>query len=236
MTGAEPPADGDPGAELARFSRQLYERGWMPGTAGNLSVRLSDATALITASGRAKGELTEGEMVAVHVDSGAEVSPGPLRASAETTIHCAIYRTTQACAVIHVHAPYATAVATRAGHPARRRTLRVERLELLKGLGLADPTSAALPVFPNWPDVPRIAADVADHLAATPHPPPALLITDHGVTTWGRDLAQARDRLECLEAICQLLLLTGGLPSISPVDAHVDTHDDAHDDTPDAER
>ncbi|MEU3959513.1 methylthioribulose 1-phosphate dehydratase [Streptomyces buecherae] len=227
MTGAEPGYDG-PGAELARFSRQLYERGWMPGTAGNLSVRLSDATALITASGRAKGELTAREVVAVHADSGAEVAPGPLRASAETTIHCAVYRATEARAVIHVHAPYATAAATRAGHPARRRTLRVERLELLKGLGLADPTSAALPVFPNWPDVPRIAADVASHLAATPDPPPALFITDHGVTTWGRDLAQARDRLECLEAICQLLLLTGDLPPYTP--------DHAHDDTTDAER
>ncbi|QNJ43405.1 methylthioribulose 1-phosphate dehydratase [Streptomyces buecherae] len=228
MTGAEARAHDGEGAELARYSRQLYERGWMPGTAGNLSVRLSDTTALITASGRAKGELTGREVVAVHADSGVEVAPGPLRASAETTIHCAVYRATEARAVIHVHAPYATAVAARVGHPARRRTLRVERLELLKGLGLADPTSAALPVFPNWPDVPRIAADVAGHLATTPDPPPALLITDHGVTTWGRDLAQARDRLECLESICHLLLLTGGLPPNTP--------DDAHDDTTDAER
>ncbi|OKJ94584.1 methylthioribulose-1-phosphate dehydratase [Streptomyces sp. CB03234] len=202
------------GSELAAFSRALYGRGWMPGTAGNLSVRLPGGTALITASGRDKGDMTADDMVVVRADTGEEAAPGPLRASAETTIHSAIYRTTDAGAVIHVHSPYATAVACRTGHRTRLTPLRIERLELLKGLGLADPARTEVPVFPNWPEVPRIAADVADHLAATPHAPPALLITDHGITTWGRDLAQARNRLECLESICQLLLLAGsGLPA-----------------------
>ncbi|MEW2630991.1 methylthioribulose 1-phosphate dehydratase [Streptomyces sp. NPDC048389] len=202
------------GSELAAFSRTLYERGWMPGTAGNVSVRLPGRAVLITASGRDKGELTAEDMVVVLADTGEEAAPGRLRASAETTIHSAIYRTTDAGAVIHVHSPYATAVACRTGHRTRLTSLRIERFELLKGLGLADPTRTEVPVFPNWPEVPRIAADVADHLAATQHAPPALLITDHGITTWGRDLAQARNRLECLESICRLLLLAGpGLPA-----------------------
>ncbi|MGW7117683.1 class II aldolase/adducin family protein [Streptomyces xanthophaeus] len=34
-----------------------------------------------------------------------------------------------------------------------------------------------------------------------------MLIADHGITVWGSDLAQARNRLECFEAICQLLTL-----------------------------
>jgi methylthioribulose-1-phosphate dehydratase len=197
------------GSEIAAFSRALYERGWMPGTAGNVSVRLPGGTALITASGRDKGEMTARDMVVVRADTGEEAGPGPLRASAETTIHSAIYRTTNADVVIHVHSPYATAVACRAGHRTHLKSLRIERFELLKGLGLADPTRTEVPVFPNWPDVPRIAADVAGYLAATPHAPPALLITHHGITTWGRDLAQARNRLECLESICQLLLMAG---------------------------
>ncbi|MGY4958716.1 methylthioribulose 1-phosphate dehydratase [Streptomyces sp. NEAU-S7GS2] len=198
------------GGELAAFSRTLYKRGWMPGTAGNLSVRLpGSATALITASGRDKGDMTAQDMVAVYADTGEELAQERLRASAETTIHSAVYRTTDAAAVIHVHSPYATAVACRAGHRTRVTPLRIERFELLKGLGLADPARTEVPVFPNWPDVPRIASDVAGHLAATPDAPPGLLITDHGITTWGRDLAQARNRLECLESICQLQLLAG---------------------------
>lgn len=194
--------------QLAQYARTLYDRGWMPGTAGNLSVRGRGDTVVITGSGRPKGELTERDMVAVRLDTGAEVGAGPVRASAETAIHRAVYQTTRAGAVIHVHAPYATATATRVGHPGLPRTLPVERLELLKGLGLADPSRTELPVFPNWPEVSAIARDVAGYLAGAVDPPPGLLIADHGITAWGRDLSQARDRLECLEAICQLLLLT----------------------------
>ncbi|OEV08209.1 methylthioribulose-1-phosphate dehydratase [Streptomyces nanshensis] len=198
--------------ELAVFSRELYERGWMPGTAGNLSVRLPDGHAVITGSGRDKGTLARQDMALVDAGTGEQLSGGPPRASAETTIHAAVYRTTDARAVVHVHSPYATAVACRAGDPVRTRMLPLTGFELLKGLGLNDPAATDLPVFPNWKDVPRIAADVAGHLGHVPGAPPAFLITDHGITTWGHDLRQARNRLECLESICQLLLLTGSDP------------------------
>ncbi|WP_051859862.1 methylthioribulose 1-phosphate dehydratase [Streptomyces xanthophaeus] len=198
------------GAELARYSRMFYERGWMPGTSGNLSVRLPGAeadTALITASGRAKGELTAHDMVAVRAGSGEVLHPGPLRASAETSIHAAVYRTTDAGAVIHVHSPYATVAAYRAGAREHATSLELTRFELLKGLGLDAAERTEVPVFPNWPDVPRIAAEVAGHLGRAERCPPGLLIADHGITVWGSDLAQARNRLECFEAICQLLTL-----------------------------
>ncbi|GAA1988344.1 methylthioribulose 1-phosphate dehydratase [Kitasatospora viridis] len=200
------------GAELAEFSGRLYERGWLPGTSGNLSVRLPGAggRALITASGFAKGELTGADTVVVDIATDEVAEPTALRASAETSIHTAIYRTTGAEAVIHVHSPYATALACRIAPSDRPQRLRLERFELLKGLGLADPSAIELPVLPNWPDVARIAADTADHLTRTPQAPPALLIADHGITAWGRNLAQARNRLECLEAICQVLTVNGG--------------------------
>ncbi|WP_030192315.1 S-methyl-5-thioribose-1-phosphate isomerase [Streptomyces sp. NRRL S-87] len=241
--GAEP-GDEAPARELATFSRVLYERGWMPGTSGNLSVRTPRVPgsardrALITASGLDKGGLTERDMVPIDAGTGAPLAPGPLRASAEAAIHAAVYRATGAGAVIHVHSPYATAAAVlagvpeqgpaeqgraeqgRAGHgPAEQHRaehgpaeLVLERYELLKGLGLDDPSRTALPVFANDPDVTRIAARVHDHLADRPGAAPALLITDHGVTVWGRDLAQARNRLECVEAICRLHLLVGPTP------------------------
>ncbi len=208
-----------PADSLAAFSRAMYERGWMPGTAGNLSVRLPGSDhALITASGRDKGGLTGRDVVAVHAATGQVVEEGPLRASAETSIHCAVYRTTSAGAVIHVHSPYATAVACRTGGD-RVTGLPLTGFELLKGLGLADPTRTELPVFPNHRHVPAVADEVAGHLARTPHAPPGLLIADHGVTAWGSDLAQARNHLECLESICQLLLLGARPPGWTGADA-----------------
>ncbi|MFC8764055.1 methylthioribulose 1-phosphate dehydratase [Streptomyces sp. NPDC057193] len=196
--------------QLADISRTLYERGWMPGTSGNISLRLPDdpGRALITASGRDKGELTARDVVEVDASTGRTSLPGQDRPSAETSVHAAVYRVTGARAVIHVHSPYATVVAHRAAAPDAVSSVRVDRFELLKGLGLKDPTSTNLPVFPNWPQVDRIADDIAAHLAADREGPPGLLLADHGITVWGDSLGQAKNRLECLEALCRLLVLS----------------------------
>ncbi|MFB7589006.1 methylthioribulose 1-phosphate dehydratase [Streptomyces sp. NPDC056169] len=203
--------------QLADISRTLYERGWMPGTSGNVSMRLPDDPdrALITASGRDKGELTALDVVEVDARTGQASLPGQARPSAETSIHAAVYRVTGARAVIHVHSPYATVVAHRAAAVDAVSSVRVDRFELLKGLGLKDPTFTDLPVFPNWPRVDRIADDVAAHLAVDREGPPGLLLADHGITTWGDSLAQARNRLECLESLCQLLVLSHAEPHVS---------------------
>lgn len=205
----------DLGTRIAATARTLYERAWMPGTSGNISARASadGTTALITASGRDKGELTARDMVAVDAATARTLCADGPKASAETAIHAAVYRTTDARAVIHVHSPYATAVAGRWAREtagAVPAPLPLRGFELLKGLGLTDPSATDVPVFPNHAEVGRIATEVADHLQAEPEAPPALLIADHGITVWGRDLAQARNRLECLEAICRLVLLDAG--------------------------
>lgn len=201
------------GDRLAAESRELYDRGWMDGTSGNLSVRTADGHAvLITASGMSKGRITADDTVLVGADDGTALQPGSLRPSAETEIHLAVYRCLPDCgAVVHAHGPYATAVASRESVPGQIATAVFEDLELIKGLGVPDPARAAVPVFPNWADVSRIAADVETHLATGPNGrPPALLIAHHGVTAWGADLEQARNHFECIEALCQLRLLMGG--------------------------
>ncbi|MGW6426513.1 S-methyl-5-thioribose-1-phosphate isomerase [Nocardia sp. NPDC055053] len=197
------------GRAIAATARQLYDRGWMPGTAGNISVRAGD-DALITASGLSKGELTERDTVLVGVTD-TVTRPGQSRKpSAETSIHTAVYRTRTAGAVVHVHSPFATALATTAARPGDAvTTLRISGYELLKGFGLDDPSAVDVPVFPNWPDVGRIGADIETYLRDNPTAPPILFITGHGITTWGDTLAQARDRAECLEALCELIARTG---------------------------
>ncbi|WP_261774600.1 S-methyl-5-thioribose-1-phosphate isomerase [Nocardia neocaledoniensis] len=208
---AAPRADtrAEQGRAIAAVARQLYERGWMPGTAGNISVRVGD-DALITASGLSKGELREDDTVRVTV---ADTTPLPgqhRKPSAETSIHTAVYRTRQAGAVVHVHSPFATALATTAAEPGDEVTpLRISGYELLKGFGLADPSAVTIPVFPNWPQVPRIGTDIERYLRENPAAPPILFIAGHGITTWGDTLAQARDRAECLEALCELITRTG---------------------------
>jgi methylthioribose-1-phosphate isomerase len=188
------------GQQIADIARSLYARGWMPGTAGNISVRTGQ-TAVITGSGLSKGELTGADMVTVAVADSQPVS-GSRRPSAETAIHTAIYRATNADAVVHVHAPHATAQ-TVSGSTA----LTFTGYELIKGLGTSGTIS--IPVFTNHVDVAGIGEDIEQHLKQHPEAPPVLFIAGHGITAWGADLAQARDRIECLEAMCELATLTG---------------------------
>jgi methylthioribose-1-phosphate isomerase len=188
------------GQQIADIARSLYSRGWMPGTAGNISVRTGE-TAAITGSGLSKGELTADDMVTVTVADSQPVSGGR-RPSAETAIHTAIYRATNADAVVHVHAPHATAHTVGASQ-----AVTFSGYELIKGLGTTETIS--IPVFTNHSDVARIGDDIEQHLIEHPEAPPILFVAGHGITAWGAGLAQARDRVECLEAMCELATLTG---------------------------
>jgi methylthioribose-1-phosphate isomerase len=191
------------GQQVADIARGLYARGWMPGTAGNISVRTGD-TAVITGSGLSKGELHADDMVTVSIGDSKPLS-GARRPSAETAIHTAIYRATGAQntrAVVHIHPPHATAQSIDAPD-----VLRFSGYELIKGLGASH--TIDIPVFVNHSDVGRIGTDIERHLTENPGAAPVLFIAGHGVTAWGADLAQARDRAECLEAMCELATLTG---------------------------
>lgn len=194
---------------LAAACQSLYQLGWMPGTSGNVSVRSSEGV-MITASGRSKGTMSREDTVIVDPVEGLPLVGETERPSAETSIHLAVYQQVSGCgAVIHAHAPYSTALATLTGTGGSVGRVVFRELELAKGLGAADPRLVVIPVFANWPDVSYIAADVTRCLGETADLPPALLIDRHGVTTWGRDLDEARNRLECVEELSRLTLLTG---------------------------
>ncbi|MFF2807993.1 methylthioribulose 1-phosphate dehydratase [Streptomyces sp. NPDC058000] len=197
-------------AHLAAACRSLYQRGWMPGTSGNISVRSGDAV-VITASGRSKGTISRHDTVLVEPDKGLPLLGESEWPSAETSVHLAVYRQLPPCgAVVHAHAPYSTALATLAGTDGSIGQVTFTDWELAKGLGVVDPRLVTVPVFANWPEVPRIAEDVTAYLDGSgADAPPALFIDRHGVTTWGRDLEEARNRLECIEELSRLTLLVG---------------------------
>ncbi len=204
-------AEQSPKSRLRLLARRLYRRGWMEGTAGNLSLRLGPDL-LITASGCHKGVLTEEDILRIPLD-GELPLPSPdakRRPSAETSIHRTIYRLfPKTGAVLHVHTIEASLASECGGSE-----ILLPPLEVLKGLGVADPeTRPALPVFENDNRVPEIARAIGERLPDPRYPLPGLLIRHHGTTVWGETLDEALRHLELLEFSMRFLISKCSLES-----------------------
>jgi methylthioribulose-1-phosphate dehydratase len=204
------PPDRDPRQVLADAARLFYERGWMMGTAGNLSLRLEDGTFWITASGKQKGRLQSEDFLRVASD-GEVVEHGRAedRPSAETSIHEAIYRLfPDAHACFHVHSIPANVVARLTEDD----SLRLPPLEMIKGFGIwEEEPEIDLPVLRNHAHVPRIAEEMVARFQAEPPRVPGFLIRDHGLTAWGRDADAALNHVELFEHIFGYMAAAGRL-------------------------
>ncbi|MCU1482391.1 MAG: methylthioribulose-phosphate dehydratase [Subtercola sp.] len=197
------------GAALAAESARFAARGWMPGTAGNLSVTLArePLRLAVTASGLDKGELTPADVVVVDETGSwvAEAGWPEQRPSAEAGLHARIAAVTGAGAVIHVHA----LAAVRAGQ-AWPEGVELHDLEMLKGIGhSAHGELVTIPVVNNHQDM-RVLGDDFERVYTPPRDGvaevPALIVASHGIYAWGADLRQARWHLELIEALLQIAL------------------------------
>jgi L-fuculose-phosphate aldolase len=93
--------------QVAAVSRRLATEGLVLGTAGNVSARHGDEVA-ITPTGAVLAQL-EPEHVSV-VDLEGEQVDGDLAPTSEIDLHLGVYRRFDAGAVVHTHAPMATAL------------------------------------------------------------------------------------------------------------------------------
>lgn len=182
--------------------RRMDSLGWVPATAGNISLRLPGDRVAITRSGFHKGFIPEDGVMAVDLDGRAEDSK--LRPSAETGLHCGIYRRfPQAGAALHGHSVPATVLSRLAGTH-----IPLAGYELLKAFpGLATHEAAIrLPVLDNDQDIDRLQARVTQAWDADPDAPPGYLIRGHGLYVWAADMPGALMRLEALEFMlaCEL--------------------------------
>ena len=197
---------------LVEAGRLFHARGWVPATAGNFSVRLDARSLAVTVSGRHKGELATADFM--RVDLQGQALDKAKRSSAETLLHCQLYRSGPAIgAVLHTHSPAST-VLSRAHD-----TIRLEGYELLKifeGIETHE-TAVEVPVFDNDQDIARLSRVVEAHMG-TGQAHHAYLIRGHGLYAWGATVDQARHRVEALEFLfeCELhervLKTKGGQP------------------------
>ncbi|OGI46674.1 MAG: methylthioribulose-1-phosphate dehydratase [Candidatus Muproteobacteria bacterium RBG_16_65_34] len=190
-------------AALVEIARDFHARGWMHGTAGNLSAREDAEHFWVTASGQPKGRLDESDFLLVRAADGAVIESARAgnKPSAETAIHRAIYALApEARACLHGHSVDACLVSARARPKAR--ALRLPQIEMVKGLDIWEQKPKAdLPLFENTLDVARIAEEIGRRFRKAPPAVSALLVRAHGATVWGRGLQEAYNRFEVLEFI-----------------------------------
>ncbi len=195
-----------PPQALIEAARNFHQRGWMAGTAGNLSIRTGD-NCWITASGRPKGYLGERDLLQVAVATGQVVKQHQPqdKPSAETAIHLALYRLfPQIQAVFHVHTVESCLAANAV--PTEALALPLPPLEMIKGLGVwEEHPQVALPLFANYLDISRIAEAMVTRFNQQLPVLPGLMIRNHGTTVWGDSPQQTYNRLEALEFILSYL-------------------------------
>jgi L-fuculose-phosphate aldolase len=93
--------------QVATACARLASEGLVVGTAGNVSMRVDDHV-VVTPTGGVFGEMRAEQMAVV--DRGGNPVDGPLAPTSELALHLLLYDRMGAGAVVHTHAPYATAL------------------------------------------------------------------------------------------------------------------------------
>ncbi|WP_297493925.1 methylthioribulose 1-phosphate dehydratase [Acidocella sp.] len=188
---------------LAEAGRRMDARNWVPGSSGNLSARIDGERIAITRSGVHKGRLSEADIIAVDY-AGQALAEGQ-KPSAETLLHCQLYRLFPPVgAVLHGHSVAATVLS-------QRGAITFSDYELVKAFGFAShELDVVLPVYPNDQDMARLAAFIEPLLERDP--PIGYVIAGHGVYAWGTSVEHAYWRLEALEFLLQCELERRKLP------------------------
>ncbi|MFD4857482.1 class II aldolase/adducin family protein [Streptomyces atratus] len=178
-------------------ARRTAADGLVVGTSGNVSVRVG-GTVLVTPSGVLYDRLRPEDAVGVDLEGNRVL--GELAPTSELPLHLAVYRNSDAAAVVHTHAVHATAVST-----------------LVPEVPPVHYAAAMLggPV--------RVAAyarygteELAENMLAALQGRTGCLLQNHGTVTYGATLDEAFDRTAQLEWLCRLWLTASSVPGHTP--------------------
>ena len=174
--------------DLIRVCRQIYDKGWVAMNDGNVSIRMSESHILCTPTAVSKGVVSEQDLIICDLD-GRKMS-GERAATSEIAMHIAVYNIRpDVSSVVHAHPPVATGFAS-AGRALDKALLP----EVVIQLGAVPLAAYGLPGTPALSD------------GMLPYIPnyDALLLENHGCTTWGKDVWEAFFRMEMVEHFARI--------------------------------
>jgi L-fuculose-phosphate aldolase len=188
--------------EIVRYGHMLHERGFVAAMDGNLSVRLKCDRIMVTPTCVSKGAMRPADIVVVDRE-GRQVA-GRRHVTSEIGMHLLIYnRRPDVQAIVHAHPPTATGFAA-AGIPLTEPLL----CEVVMGLG-------CIPLA-------RYGTPGTSELAQTLEPYvdsyDAILMSNHGVVSYGDTLEHAYMKMETVEHFAQIALVTHLLGRQQPLE------------------
>jgi L-fuculose-phosphate aldolase len=181
--------------------QRLYQRGFIAGTEGNVSVRVDADRIWITPSGHHKGMMHAKDLLLIDLEGRVHVGEG--RPSSETPMHLVCYQSRHDIqAVVHAHPPIATAM-TVTGSPLATNLLP----EAVVVLGDVPTVSYHLPS--TW-DFANMVGEALQHTNAA-------LLQNHGAVAVGDSLQTAFNVMETIERAAQIFFLAKTLGHVRPL-------------------
>jgi len=176
---------------ICEIGRLAYSRNYIVGADGNISVRLSDGTILITPAGAMKGFLEPHHLA--HIDMSGRVVDGGPSASTERGIHLVVYEERpEMRAVVHAHPPHAVAM-TNAGIDLQAPFIP----EIIVTIG-------GIPTAPfGTPGTEELGESIRPIIKCSD----TVVMTNHGSVTIGTNLLEAYKKLDMVEHTARILWL-----------------------------
>jgi L-fuculose-phosphate aldolase len=181
--------------QICDMGRRMWEKGYTDGNGGNLTVRVGDNLILCTPTLVSKGFMTP-EMMCL-VDMEGRQLAGKFKRTSECMTHLGIMKRQPAAkACCHAHPPHGTAYAVAKVQPP---TCLIPEAEVFLGvIGRAEYKTPGTP-------------ENADAVGEVGVKHQAVLMENHGVITWGKDIEDAYWKMENVDAYCQTVLLASML-------------------------
>jgi len=178
-------------AEIIRVGRKLWERQYVDGNGGNISVRLGSRYVLCTPTMLSKGDLEPADICLSDLDG--NILAGDRSRTSELLLHLEIYKAnSKARAVLHCHPPYATAFAVTGTVPPNG---LIPEYEVFIGPAAVAPyETPGTQAFAE-----TVLPFVQDHNT--------ILLTNHGVVCWSDTVTHAEWLAEIIDNYCKTYLI-----------------------------
>ena len=180
---------------MADMGRRIWAKDYVDGNGGNLTIRVGDNLVLCTPTLISKGFMTADDMCLIDFDG--KQYAGKRKRTSEAMTHMAIMkRQPKAKACCHAHPPHATAFAVAGVVPP---TCMIPEAEVFLGqIGYAPYRT------PGTPENAEVVGSVGvDHQS--------ILMENHGVITWGKDIEDAYWKMENTDAYCKTVWMASQL-------------------------